>query len=428
MGPMRFWRSQAGRAGGNTVGRVIFTHGRVDPGAGDAFGPEGGGDDAVAVIAARLAVRRRVRRTCTLVLFGVVVVVGWSLVPALVRGSDPVSVKFVEWVRGHGGGGIVNVIERTWYEHHQPPKGGLPKGGIPKVAAPMGSAPKPATARARTPATVSYSPPPIKPIASPALAGEGVWQPTGQLVHGHPAVYETFMRPDPVHTSLLAGIAWLDHRAVRAVIYNGNDQPGGSGWRHGDHVPPSETPGLVAAFNGGFRLDMARGGYQSEGRLIHPFVTGRATFGVRADGTVDLGVWGRDLQPTTPYASAFQSLDLIVDGGNDVPGLSRDDHSRWGETLGGRVFVWRSGVGIDAHGNLVYAAGVLDIVSLADVLRAAGAVRAMELDINSYWVSFDTFLPSANGPLASKLLPNMERSANRYLVPGTRYFVAMFAH
>jgi hypothetical protein len=401
---------------------VTFTHDRVDPGAGASFGRQLAGADTGAVAAARLKMRRRAGRTFTLVLFGVVVVVGWSLGTALVRGSDPVSVKFVEWVRGHGGSGIVNVIERAWYEHHPPAKGGTPKGGVPKVAAPIGSA-----ASAPTSRTASYSPPPIKPIASPALAGEGVWQPTGQLVFGRPAVYETFMRPDPVHTSLLAGIAWLDHRAVRAVIYNGNDQPGGSGWRHGDHVPSSETSGLVAAFNGGFRLDMARGGYQSEGRVIHPFVAGRATFGVRADGTVDLGVWGRDLQPTTPYASAFQSLDLIVDGGNDVPGLSRDDHTRWGETLGGRVFVWRSGVGIDAHGNLVYAAGVLDIVSLADVLRAAGAVRAMELDINSYWVSLDTYLPGANGPVSSKLLPNMERSANRYLVPGTRYFIAMFA-
>lgn len=99
----------------------------------------------------------------------------------------------------------------------------------------------------------------------------------------------------------------------------------------------------------------------------------------------------------------------------------------WGETLGGPVFVWCSGIGIDARGNLVDAAGELDIVSLADVLRAAGAVRAMELDINSYRVSFDTFLPRASGPRPTKLLPNMERSANRYLVPGTRYFVAMYA-
>jgi hypothetical protein len=70
---------------------------------------------------------------------------------------------------------------------------------------------------------------------------------------------------------------------------------------------------------------------------------------------------------------------------------------------------------------------MLDIVSLADVLRAAGAVRAMELDINSYWVSFDTFVYGPNGAVPTKLLANMERSADRYLVPGTRYFIAMFA-
>ncbi len=419
--------SPAVGSNGHMVLRMTFTPDRVDPGAGASTGSELEEGDTVEVTPARRQVRRRARRIVMVVLLAVVITVGWSLGTALVRGSDPVSVKFVEWVRGHGGGGIVNVIERTWYEHHQPAKGGTPKGGIPKVAAPIGPTTPPA-AIARTPTTVWYSPPPIRPIASPALAGEGVWQPTGRLVDGRPAVYETFMRPDPVHTSLLAGVAWLDRRALRAVVYNGNDQPGGSGWHHGDHVPASETPGLVAAFNGGFRLDMARGGYQSEGRVVHPFVGGRATFGVRADGTVDLGVWGRDLQPATPYASAFQSLDLIVDGGRDVPGLSRDDHLRWGETLGGHVFVWRSGVGIDARGNLVYAAGILDIVSLADVLRATGAVRAMELDINSYWVSFDTFLPGTNGPVVpSKLLPNMQRSANRYLVPGTRYFIAMFA-
>lgn len=367
------------------------------------------------------------RRAFQVALLVAVVTVGWSVGTALRRGSDPVNVKLVEWLRGHGEGGIVTSVERWWYDHHQPPKGGTPKGGIPKVAEPIGSETTSDIEIVATPTTLPVLPSTIHPIASPALAGEGAWQPTGLLVHGRPAVYETFLRPDRVHTSLLAGVAWLDQQNLRAVIYNGNDQPGGSGWRHGDHIPTSDTPGLVAAFNGGFRLDMAHGGYQSEGRVVHPFVTGRATFAIRNDGTVDLGMWGRDLQPSTRYASAFQSLDLIVDAGQDVPGLSRDDHLRWGETLGGGVFVWRSGIGIDAHGNLVYAAGVLDIVSLADVLRAAGAVRAMELDINSYWVSFDTFVHGATGPIPTKLLPNMARQANRYLVPGTRYFIAMFA-
>jgi hypothetical protein len=377
--------------------------------------------------ARRTVTARRVHRSIQLALLLAVATLSWSVATAVRRGSDPVNVKLVEWLRTHGEGGIVNDVERWWYQHHQPPKGGVPRGGIPKVAAPTGSPPPFAVDVDVTATTVPNVPSTIRPLASPSLAGEGVWQATGQLVHGRAAVYETFLRPDPVHTSLLAGVGWLDHRALRAVIYNGNDQPGGSGWRYGDHVPPTDTGNLVAAFNGGFRLDMSQGGYQSEGRVLHPFVTGRATFGIRPSGAVDIGSWGRDLRPSTPYASAFQNLDLIVDAGRDVPGLSSDDHLRWGETLGGGVFVWRSGIGIDARGNLVYAAGILDIVSLADVLRAAGAVRAMELDINSYWVSFDTFTHTPSGPVPTKLLPNMERQANRYLVPGTRYFIAMFA-
>jgi len=54
--------------------------------------------------------------------------------------------------------------------------------------------------------------------------------------------------------------------------------------------------------------------------------------------------------------------------------------------------VWRSGIGVDRHGNLIYVAGEDQTVkSLATTLLHAGAVRAMELDINSYWVSFITY-------------------------------------
>ena len=70
--------------------------------------------------------------------------------------------------------------------------------------------------------------------------------------------------------------------------------------------------------------------------------------------------------------------------------------------------MWRSGIGVDRHGNLIYAAGDDQTVSsLADTLIRAGAVRAMELDINSYWVSFITYgAPGAADPL--NLLPRHE--------------------
>jgi hypothetical protein len=50
----------------------------------------------------------------------------------------------------------------------------------------------------------------------------------------------------------------------------------------------------------------------------------------------------------------------------------------------------------------------------------------MELDINSYWVSFITY--GASGALAPKnLLPGMERSSARYLTPDDRDFFAVYS-
>ena len=78
-----------------------------------------------------------------------------------------------------------------------------------------------------------------------------------------------------------------------------------------------------------------------------------------------------------------------------------------------------------AAGILIYAAADNQTVgSLAEILIRAGAVRAMELDINSYWVSFiDYGQPGAHAP--TNLLPDMTRSAFRYLEPDDRDFFAV---
>jgi hypothetical protein len=96
--------------------------------------------------------------------------------------------------------------------------------------------------------------------------------------------------------------------------------------------------------------------------------------------------------------------------------------------VGNAVRVWRSGLGIDAHGNLIYAAADIQTAqSLAQILRRAGAVRAMELDINSAWTTFNFYGAwSAGNP--QKLLPGMDRPATRYLTPDDRDFFALYAH
>jgi hypothetical protein len=52
-------------------------------------------------------------------------------------------------------------------------------------------------------------------------------------------------------------------------------------------------------------------------------------------------------------------------------------------------------------------------------------VRAMELDINSYWVSFITY-GGWNALDPTNLLPDMNRIATRYLTPDDRDFFAVY--
>ena len=370
-------------------------------------------------------VRRALRWTALLVVVAFVVPVGWSYSRALAApGTDTVAARSVEWLRDHGFNGAVNRFENFWYSHHPPRRGGVPSAGLP-------SATPPATA-VRPAVQVVPAPPDIAPFATPALPNEGVWQATGRLVEGSPVLWTAFLRPDPVHTSLVTGVAHLDVRRLRAVMYQGYQEPGGTNWADQAPIPVERRATLVAAFNSGFRLQHARGGYFAEGRLVRPLVDGAASLVIKAGGRPTVGEWGRDVTMAPDVVSVRQNLALIVDRGAPVPGLDADVGGRWGFTIGNRLFVWRSGVGVTADGSLVYAAGNgLSVKTLADVMSAAGVVRGMELDINPQWTDFFSYsAPDPTRPEqvdAAKLLPDMQPAPDRYFRPSSRDFIALFA-
>jgi len=274
-------------------------------------------------------------------------------------------------------------------------------------------------------------------MTSPAghlLPGEGVWHPVGRRVGGIPAVYETWVRPDAVHTSLVVGIAWMDTRLLRATLYSGSTIPGGGPYRDTAPVSRGSAKSLVAAFNAGFLMKDAEGGYYADGKTIIPLRRGAASFVVYRNGTSTVADLGRDATMTPEVASVRQNLDLLVDHGKPVPGLNPNDISQWGFTLGNAVYVWRSGLGITASGALVYVGGPgLNITTLADILARAGAVRAMELDINTDWVNFASYDPhAASGPATpangTDLLPGMFGAPNRYFESWwSRDFITMSA-
>jgi hypothetical protein len=128
-----------------------------------------------------------------------------------------------------------------------------------------------------------------------------------------------------------------------------------------------------------------------------------------------------------------QNLDLIVDGGQPAPGVQFNNPAKWGYTVGNAVLVWRSGLGVTADGALVYVGGPgMSAYTLAELLVRAGAVRGMELDINSDWVDFFTYSPGPPGsPVGdlsvSKLLVDMSPSTSNYLSASSRDGIAIFS-
>jgi hypothetical protein len=362
--------------------------------------------------------------------------VWWSLGGAL---TDPAlgssaSARFAEWARAHGAGALVSWAENTWYSQHPPPVGGAPATG--SIPAPT-SASTPGRANAsRAGTTVVHlpAPAPIVPIASPAQPGEGQWRPVGRTVSGVPAVYEAYLRPDAVHTSVVVGVAYMDTTLLSATLYSGSTIPGGGPWAHTAPVTPQAATSLVAAFNAGFLMSNSDGGYYTQGKAVSPLRPGAASFVIDRNGTATVAQWGRDASLTSDVVAVRQNLDLIVDGGRPVAGLNANDTTRWGATLGNRVYVWRSGVGVTADGALVYVGGPdLNITDLAGVLVRAGAVRAMELDINTDWVSFASYAPgSPAAPAApgngTDLLATMVGTPRRYFEPWwSRDFITMSA-
>src|ERR1700712_498160 len=70
--------------------------------------------------------------------------VGVSIGQALgAPGQAGTSVRLVEWLRDHGGGGLVNVVENTWYARNQPGSGPPDPASIPAASAAGAAGPTP---------------------------------------------------------------------------------------------------------------------------------------------------------------------------------------------------------------------------------------------------------------------------------------------
>ena len=335
--------------------------------------------------------------------------------------SLPLGVRSVEWLREHHANWLVDEVERIYYGHLKAPKrGGPPLEALPRVGLHVA----PATLNPRVQRYTSTWPARISPIFPHPLPREGVWTPTGPLVDGRPPVLVTTFRTELEYPRIVAYVAWFDHARTALAFYPGRYEPPRAPIRGPMSVPQNQRWRLLATFNGGFTYIDGHNGSSINGQSYEPLKDGLATLIGYRDGRVDIRTWtgGTNAGPTVAFAR--QSLPLIIDRGRLSPALN--DSSQWGFTLGNAVRVWRTGVGVDRRGNLIYAAADdQTVITLARILQRAGAVRAMQFDINPEWPTLITYFHD-HGLIPVKVVPNGQQPSTRYLVPDDRDFFAVY--
>jgi hypothetical protein len=152
---------------------------------------------------------------------------------------------------------------------------------------------------------------------------------------------------------------------------------------------------------------------------------------VYRDGAADIGSWQRGVPAAgRPVAAVRQNLGLLIDRRRIPSSVDTCIKACWGDPLHEQPIVARSGLGITAGGELIWAAGHnLSVRALADALAASGAVRAMELDINPRWVAGYLYAhrPHLTAPAWVALVPGQTGIPGQFLQPYFRDFFTVLA-
>jgi Phosphodiester glycosidase len=334
--------------------------------------------------------------------------------------------NLAEWARNHYLGPVVTFGE--WLSYNPPKVGGKPSMSL---AVPKSEQIAPAAttkAKDKHKEFVPDIPGTLTSLAGKPITGEGQWR-VVEKVNGEPAILTTFLR-DATYTSYVNGIASIDQRLVRFYLRPGYEDPGDGNWKAPFDVPSGSRAGLLATFNGGFKISDSGGGFYLNGVHYDSLANGTASIVYYKNGTIKIGEWGRDFRMNSSIAGVRQNLKLLVDRGKISPDLNQDIETNFGATLGGGYFVWRSGLGITSDGRIVYVYGpALDVQDLAELLRRAGAVEGMQMDINPAWMKFDYYQADghASDPTPVPLLPAQQASPYSYYDPSTRDFTAVYA-
>ena len=218
------------------------------------------------------------------------------------------------------------------------------------------------------------------------MPGEGVWSieglPGGDKKKG-PLMARAYIRPDEKRPYAVVNLLYLDLARAEVRPVAGTIHPISTTGIKGPGAIPEDDDTrsrLLCGFAGGFQAVHGGYGMMVDGDVYIPALPAIATACFFADGSMKIGVWGKETADSPSLVSYRQNLPPLI-----LDGKYNSSNTFWGYTpkVMQSAYTWRTGMGLTREGKLIYAAGNPVIAeTLAKAMIAAGVITGMQLDMN----------------------------------------------
>lgn len=251
------------------------------------------------------------------------------------------------------------------------------------------------------------------------ITGEGRWIPIVQNLYPKQVVIaRTFIRPDISHPYAEVSLVKMDMKKLGIGAQAGTYYPSGLHKIYGLGFVPKNiqnSNNLLAVFNGGFQEKDGHYGMIVGNTTYVSLRNNLATLLLYKNGSVKLiNYMGQKLDAN--ILAVRQNGPFLIKNSKITPFVEQGPDT-WGRTTTNSMYTWRSGLGITKNGNLIYAVGnSLIPKTLAQALLNAGAINALQLDINPFWVRFILYAAKGNATYNYfPLLTSMQNGGYEYL-------------
>ena len=235
----------------------------------------------------------------------------------------------------------------------------------------------PAAPPPETPSEEGFPPPRVATKRERTMPGEGLWIPASSVhplpaskPEAPPAIFTTFVRPDPERPHAVVHLVAMDGRRLELRPVPGTLAPRTpTGLRGEGRIPAADVPAAVAVFAGGPPANAPPLGLVVERRTFLPPRPDVHTFTVDRFGRPSIGAWpfGEDVPP------AIRSLRQT-----GAPLITASRIGKFSEV--DAVLADRSALGVTEAGHLIYGWGEsLSAELLARALLLAGCREALAL-------------------------------------------------